>query len=106
MTVRVTDGEFQKKVLEADGLVLVDFGAEWCGPCKALEPIVADIGRELAGKVAVFSMDVDQDPETAATYGVRGVPTVLLFRGGQAVERLVGLRPKAQLLSAIQKEMR
>ena len=106
MTQQVTDGDFKTKVLEADGLVLVDFGAEWCPPCKALEPVIADIGRELAGSVTVYAMDVDTSPETAAQFGVRGVPTVLLFRNGQPVERLVGLRPKAQLLSAIQKEIR
>jgi thioredoxin 1 len=97
----VRDGEFEAKVLEAERLVLVEFGAAWCAPCKQLEPILAELGRELAGKVDIYTMDVDQDPDASVRYGVRGVPTVLIFKNGEAVERLVGLRPKKQLLAAL-----
>ena len=89
-TLTFTDGSFDTDVINADVPVLVDFWAEWCGPCRMMGPTVDQIATDYAGKVKVGKLDVDNNPQTASRYGIRGIPTLLLFKGGQIVEQKVG----------------
>ncbi|MHB9091559.1 MAG: thioredoxin, partial [Chloroflexota bacterium] len=93
----VTDGNFKSEVLEADQPVLVDFWAEWCGPCRMVAPVVEQLAQENAGHFKVVKVDVDKNPETPRQYGIMGIPTLILFKDGKAAERIVGYMPKAQL---------
>ncbi|MEW6355895.1 MAG: thioredoxin [Planctomycetota bacterium] len=99
--VHVSDKDFEAEVLQSDILVLADFSAEWCGPCKALAPMIEEIASEQAGKVKVCKIDVDKSQQTAVKYGITSVPTVIFFKKGEAVETLVGMRPKAAYESVI-----
>lgn len=101
MSVVVSSAEFQSKVLEAEGKVLIDFFATWCGPCRMIAPFVEEIAEEKAGEVAVYKVDIDQSPDLAARYGVRGVPTLMVFEGGKPVSQMVGAQPKAQILGML-----
>jgi thioredoxin 1 len=89
----VTDAEFDQTVLKSDEPVLVDFWAEWCSPCRMIAPIVEDIAGEFDGKAKVLKMDIDANPQTPMSLGIMSIPTVILFKGGLAVERQVGYRP-------------
>jgi thioredoxin 1 len=89
----VTDAEFEVTVLQSEQPVLVDFWAEWCGPCRMIAPIVEDIAGEFAGKAKVVKMDTDANPRTPMSLGIMSIPTVILFKGGRPVERTVGYRP-------------
>ncbi len=93
----VTDSEFDEKVLKAEKPVLVDFWAEWCQPCKMIAPIVDELSGEYDGQMDFAKLDVDSNPKTAMNYGVRGIPTLLIFKGGQPVEQIVGAVPKGAL---------
>ncbi len=95
----VTDADFTSEVLESDTPVLVDFWAEWCGPCKMVGPIVDEIADEKAGSLKVMKLNVDDNPNTARQYGVMSIPTLLVFKGGEPAKRIVGAKPKAALLS-------
>lgn len=97
----VTDSTFQSEVLSSSEPVLVDFWATWCGPCRMVSPIVEEIAGEQIGKLKVAKMDVDVNPQTAQQFGVMSIPTLIVFKGGQPVERLVGYMPKAKLMQAI-----
>jgi thioredoxin 1 len=99
--VPVTDSNFQSEVLSSEQPVLVDFWATWCGPCRMVAPIVEEIAGEQNGKLKVAKVDVDQNPQVAQQFGVMSIPTLIVFKGGQPVERLVGYMPKAKLLQAL-----
>ncbi len=92
-----TDANFVSEVLGSDTPALVDFWAEWCGPCRALGPLVDQIAEEHQGKLKVFKMNVDENPNTPAQYGVRGIPTLIIVKGGKVVDQLVGAVPKNAL---------
>ncbi|MBM3270042.1 MAG: thioredoxin [Candidatus Sericytochromatia bacterium] len=97
----VSDNDFGKVVLEADKPVLVDFWATWCGPCRMIAPILEEMATEHGDKLKVVKLDVDANAVTAQKYGVMSIPTLILFKGGQPAERVVGYMPKAQLESKI-----
>ena len=103
--VSVTDATFSSQVLEAAGPVLVKFEAEWCGPCKAMKPMIDEIAAEYAEKLTIATVDVDQNNQTPFRFGVRGVPTVLLFKQGQVVGQKVGLPRKADLVTLIDSKL-
>ncbi len=96
-TVAVTDDSFETDVLKATGPVLVDFWAEWCGPCKMIAPALEEIGAEYKGRVTVVKVNIDENPTTPNTYGVRGIPTMIMFKDGKPVATKVGAAPKSQL---------
>ena len=97
-TVKVTDQSFETDVLKADKPVLVDFWAEWCGPCKQIAPALDQISEELADVVTVAKVDIEENPMTPSRYGVRGIPTMMLFRGGQMASMKIGVMPKQKIL--------
>lgn len=95
--IELTDEIFEEEVVNQSGVVLVDFGAEWCHPCKQLDPIVEELAEEWGAKVKVGKLDIDQNTETTMKYGVMGVPTLLLFVDGEPVERLTGFVPRQKI---------
>lgn len=95
----ITDGSFENEVVEAKTPVLVDFWAQWCGPCKSIAPILDDLSQKYSGKVKFVKLDVDQNPATPPKFGVRGIPTLILFKDGQVKATQVGLLSKAELIS-------
>lgn len=102
-TKPVTDSQFEQEVLKSSTPVLVDFWAEWCGPCRALAPKLEEISNEMGEKVQVLKLNIEENPKAPADYGVRGIPTMILFKGGEQVESIVGNLPKEQIVEAIQK---
>ena len=105
-TREVTDNSFEKEVLQAKKLVLVDFWAEWCGPCRMLGPTVDAIAEEHASIVGVVKLNVDENPATTAAYGIKGIPTLILFSDGKEVERIVGAAGKPSILQVIERHAR
>ncbi len=96
-SVKVSDADFENEVLKADGPVIVDFWAEWCGPCKAMSPLVDELAGELSGKAKVVKINIDENPNAPTKYGVRGIPTLMVFKDGQLVDTRVGGMSKSQL---------
>ena len=100
--VPVGDDDFESSVLKADGPVLVDFWAEWCGPCKMIAPALEEIAGDMQGKVTVAKVNIDDNPHTPAKYGVRGIPTLIIFKDGQVAATKVGALPKSQLVEWVE----
>lgn len=97
MALPVTDKTFETEVLKATGPVVVDFWAEWCGPCRMLAPLIDEISESVKGKVKIVKVNIDESPDTPTRYGVRGIPTLMVFKDGQVVDTRVGSMPKSQL---------
>jgi len=103
--VHVDDKSFASEVLNSDVPVLVDFWATWCGPCRSISPIVEELAKEFSGRVKVTKLNVDESPATPTQYGVRGIPTLILFKGGKIFDQIVGAVPKARLKALIEKAL-
>ena len=99
--VAVTNETFEQEVVQSQNPVLVDFYADWCGPCKTVGPIVEELAAEYEGRIAVRKVDIDSNPELARQYGVRGIPTLMVFKGGEAKDTIVGAVPKSKITQVI-----
>jgi len=99
--IEVTDANFDQEVLKSDKPVLIDFWAIWCGPCKMVAPVVEDIAREYNGKLKVGKLDVDSNPDVSMRFGIRSIPTLMIFKGGKVVEQIIGAVPKRHLVEKV-----
>jgi len=104
-TTELTDDNFEQEVLKSDVPVLVDFWAEWCAPCRAIAPAVEEIAEEYQGKAKVGKLDVDNNPKVAVEYGIRSIPTLLVFKDGEIADQIIGAVPKAQLVAKLEGAM-
>jgi thioredoxin 1 len=101
MVAPVSDKTFQADVLQSKEPVLVDFWAEWCGPCRAVAPVLEEVAGELKGKLKIVKLNVDENPETAAKYGIQSIPTLMIFKNGEMASRQIGASPKAKIVQWI-----
>ncbi|MEP6674648.1 MAG: thioredoxin [Ferruginibacter sp.] len=101
MAHEFSDATFKKEVLESDKLTVVDFWAEWCGPCRAIGPVIEELSKEYQGKVNVGKINVDHNPEVSMNYGITSIPAILFIKNGQVVDKLVGAQPKANFIKKI-----
>lgn len=101
----VTDATFEAEVLKASGPVLVDFWAEWCGPCRQIAPALEELSKEMEGKVVVVKLNIDDNPGTPSKYGVRGIPTLMVFKGGQVAATKIGALPKTKLYEWVESSL-
>jgi thioredoxin 1 len=102
-TATVTDASFKEEVLDSDTPVLVDFWAPWCGPCRMVAPVVDEIAEQYKGQVKVVKLNTDENPNVASQYGIRSIPTLMIFKGGQRVDMVVGAVPKTTLANTLEK---
>lgn len=103
MVEAVTDEDFEEKVLKSDKPVLVDFWADWCGPCLQMAPVLEDVAAELAGKVTVYKINIEENPAATRRYGITSIPNFGLFKDGEIIQQMVGARPKKSLIAPIEK---
>lgn len=103
--IHADENTFEKAVLQSDVPVLVDFWATWCGPCKAIAPVLDELSGEYANKARIVKIDVDQNPNLAAQYGIRSIPTLFVFKNGEKVDATMGMQPKAQLAALLDKHL-
>jgi thioredoxin 1 len=101
--IEITDSNFEQEVINSDVPVLIDFWAIWCGPCKVIAPVVEEIASEYQGKLKVGKLDVDNNPNTAVKYGIRSIPTLMVFNNGQVSDQMIGALPKAHIVDRLQK---
>ena len=105
MALEFTDANFKTEVLDSDKLTVVDFWAEWCGPCRAIGPVIEELGREYSGKVNVGKVNVDHNSEVSINYGITSIPAILFFKNGQLVDKLVGAQPKGNFVKKIEQHL-
>jgi len=105
MTIEITDSNFEEVVLKADKPVLVDFWAEWCGPCRMVGPVVEELSNEYEGKAVIGKVDVDNNPEVSMKFGIRNIPALLFFKGGEIVDKQIGAVPKSVLAEKLDKQL-
>lgn len=103
--IQVSDSSFEEDVIKASAPVIVDFWAEWCGPCKQIAPVLEEMAAEMEGKVTIAKINIDENPETPSKFGVRGIPTLMLFKDGQLAATKVGAMPKGQLVEWVESEL-
>ena len=103
--IEVTESTFQKEVINSDKPVLIDFWAEWCGPCKMIAPVVEELAKEYDGKLKVGKVDVDSNQQISMQYGVRSIPTLLIFKGGKVVDQVIGAVPKRMLVEKVSRHL-
>ena len=105
MAIEFTDANFNEKVIQSDKPVLVDFWAEWCGPCRMVGPIVEELAKEYDGKVVIGKLNVDENPQVSTQYGIRSIPTLLVFKNGQLVDKQIGAVPKSALAAKLDSQL-
>ena len=105
MALEFTDTNFKELVLDSDKPVLVDFWATWCGPCRAIAPVIEELHSEMEGRASIGKVNVDENSDTPVTYGVRNIPTLLVFKNGEVVDKVVGNQPKSKLVEILESHM-